>query len=107
MANQIAIRCHTQVGDSILCNKNHHLFYYESASVGDLSKTSFYPIDNKSGRIDSDDISVETITKKLKANGLLVYPWISTCVRAVTHAGIQKADVETAAKIFLDIFSEH
>ncbi|MDE0213792.1 MAG: beta-eliminating lyase-related protein, partial [Deltaproteobacteria bacterium] len=41
MANQIAIRLHTQPGDSVLCEEGSHTFAYEAGAGAALSGVQF------------------------------------------------------------------
>ncbi|MFM2118430.1 MAG: hypothetical protein RL316_1620, partial [Bacteroidota bacterium] len=33
MTNQIAIKCHTQPGDEIICEENSHIYQYEGGGI--------------------------------------------------------------------------
>ena len=37
MTNQIAIRCHTQLGDELVCDINSHIYNYEGAGISSNS----------------------------------------------------------------------
>src|SRR4051812_18382451 len=34
MTNQIAIKCHTQPGDEVICDKMSHIYQYEGGGIG-------------------------------------------------------------------------
>lgn len=33
MANQVAIKCHTNPGDEVICEFNSHVYYYEAGAL--------------------------------------------------------------------------
>lgn len=39
MANQVAVRCHTEPGDQILLDAQSHIYYYEAGAIAALSGT--------------------------------------------------------------------
>lgn len=56
MANQIAIRCHTEPGDEMICHKDSHAFYYESGAPSALSGVSLRFLDTPRGQFDGNDL---------------------------------------------------
>lgn len=56
MANQLALRCHTQPGDEIVCHRQSHCYYYESGAPAALLGLSFAFLDGARGQFDPDDI---------------------------------------------------
>jgi threonine aldolase len=56
MANQIAIRCHTQPGDEIIVHKESHIVHYEGGGAAALSGCSFAMVDGERGFFTSDDV---------------------------------------------------
>ncbi len=51
MTNQIAIKCHTQPGDEIICDKLSHIYQYEGGGIAFNSGCSVNLIDGDYGRI--------------------------------------------------------
>ncbi len=47
--NQIAIRCHTQPGDEVLCDANSHIVHYESGAPAAISGVAFRPLAGSRG----------------------------------------------------------
>jgi threonine aldolase len=57
MGNQIAINCHTQPGDEVICEVNSHAFNYESGAPAVLSGVQMFPITGDNGAFTSDQVS--------------------------------------------------
>src|ERR1035437_1565368 len=51
MGNQICLNVLTDPGDEVLCEKDCHIFNYESGSPAKLSGIQLFPIDGKAGVI--------------------------------------------------------
>lgn len=51
MTNQIAIKCHTQPGDEIICDKLSHIYQYEGGGIGFNAGCSVKLVDGDRGRI--------------------------------------------------------
>ncbi len=51
MTNQIAIKCHTQPGDEVICDKVSHVYIYEGGGIAFNSGCQVKPIDGDRGRI--------------------------------------------------------
>lgn len=56
MTNQIAIKCHTQPGDEIICDKLSHIYQYEGGGIAFNSGCSVNLIDGNRGRITANDV---------------------------------------------------
>lgn len=56
MTNQIAIKCHTQPGDEIICDKLSHIYQYEGGGIAFNSGCSVKLIDGDHGRITAEQI---------------------------------------------------
>lgn len=56
MANQIAIRMHTQLQDEIICDKLSHIYYYEAGGTFSNSGVSVRLIDGNRGRINATQV---------------------------------------------------
>jgi len=53
MTNQIGIKCHTQPGDEVICDKLSHVYIYEGGGIAFNSAASVKPIEGNSGRINA------------------------------------------------------
>jgi len=53
MTNQIAIKCHTQPGDEIICEKLSHIYQYEGGGIAFNSGCSVNLIDGNYGKINA------------------------------------------------------
>lgn len=51
MTNQIAIKCHTQPGDEIICEKLSHVYIYEGGGIAFNSGCQVKPVEGSFGRI--------------------------------------------------------
>ena len=56
MANQVAIKAHTQPGDEVICNKLSHVYYYEGGGIAVNSGASVCLLDGDRGRITAADV---------------------------------------------------
>jgi threonine aldolase len=63
MTNQIAIKCHTQPGDEIICDKLSHIYQYEGGGIGFNSGCSVHPIDGNYGRITAGSVEASINNK--------------------------------------------
>lgn len=54
MGNQICLNVLTNPGDEVICDKDAHIFNYESGSPAALSGISIFPIDGKYGMFTSE-----------------------------------------------------
>src|SRR5438309_161532 len=53
MANQIGIKCHTQPGDEVICDKLSHVYIYEGGGIAFNSGAQVKPIDGIRGMINA------------------------------------------------------
>jgi len=60
MTNQIAIKCHTQPGDEVICDKVSHVYIYEGGGIAFNSAAQVKPLDGDRGRITAEQV-VEAI----------------------------------------------
>ncbi len=51
MTNQIAIKCHTQPGDEVICDKLSHVYIYEGGGIAFNSSAQVKALDGDRGRI--------------------------------------------------------
>ena len=73
MTNQIAIKCHTQPGDEVLCETLSHVYIYEGGGIAFNSGCQVKPIDGERGRITAAQIEQHINPKfDYKANTSLV-----------------------------------
>ncbi|MBS1667663.1 MAG: aminotransferase class I/II-fold pyridoxal phosphate-dependent enzyme [Bacteroidetes bacterium] len=56
MSNQIAIRCHTQPGDEVICASNAHVYIYEGGGIASNSGSQVRAIDGDNGRINASQV---------------------------------------------------
>ena len=56
MTNQIAIKCHTQPGDEVICDRTSHIFQYEAGGIAFNSGCSVNVIVGNRGRISVDQV---------------------------------------------------
>jgi len=67
MTNQIAIKCHTQPGDEIICEKLSHIYQYEGGGIGFNAGCSVKLIDGSYGRITASQVE-ESINNRKDAH---------------------------------------
>ena len=51
MTNQIAIKCHTQPGDEVICDKMSHVYVYEGGGIAFNSGAQVRPLEGERGRL--------------------------------------------------------
>lgn len=56
MANQVAIKAHTQPGDEIICEKLSHVYIYEGGGIAFNSGCQVKPIEGKWGKITAKQV---------------------------------------------------
>lgn len=56
MSNQIAIKCHTQPGDEVICEKTSHVYVYEGGGIAFNSASQVKLIDGQRGRITAEQV---------------------------------------------------
>lgn len=54
MTNQIAIKCHTQPGDEVICDESSHIYQYEGGGIASNSGASVKLLQGNLGRINTD-----------------------------------------------------
>ncbi len=57
MTNQIAIKCHTQPGDEVICDESSHVYQYEGGGIAFNSGASVKLILGDRGRISSEQVA--------------------------------------------------
>jgi threonine aldolase len=57
MSNQIAIKCHTQPGDEVICEKQAHVYIYEGGGIAFNSGSQVRAIEGDHGRISAWQIA--------------------------------------------------
>ena len=57
MTNQIAIKCHTQPGDDVICDESAHVYQYEGGGIAFNSGASVKLLYGDRGRINADQVS--------------------------------------------------
>ena len=58
MSNQIAIKCHTQPGDEVICEKSSHVYIYEGGGIAFNSGSQVRALEGDRGRITAGQVSV-------------------------------------------------
>jgi threonine aldolase len=56
MANQIAVKVHTQPGDEVICDRLSHVYYYEAGGIARNSGASVCLIPGKRGRFTAKEV---------------------------------------------------
>ena len=54
MTNQIAIKCHTQPGDEVICDKNSHIYQYEGGGIAFNSGASVRLLEGHRGMVSAE-----------------------------------------------------
>lgn len=95
MTNQIAIKCHTQPGDELLCDVNAHIYNYEGGGIAANSGVQPKLINGNQGRITAQQIEEQI-------NG--DYDWLSkttlVCLEnTINRAGGSYYDINEIRKI--------
>lgn len=57
MTNQIAIKCHTQPGEEVICDKMSHVYIYEGGGIAFNSGCQVKAVEGDRGRITAGDVS--------------------------------------------------
>src|SRR6476469_9578298 len=57
MTNQIGIKCHTQPGDEVICDKLSHIYQYEGGGIAFNSGCSVKLLDGDNGRITAEMVA--------------------------------------------------
>lgn len=68
MTNQIAIKCHTQPGDELICDENSHIYNYEGGGISSNSGVQAKLLKGDRGRITA---------KQIEDNINLDYDWLT------------------------------
>jgi len=58
MTNQIAIKCHTQPGDEVICDESSHVYQYEGGGIAFNSGASVKLLNGNMGRITAEQVLV-------------------------------------------------
>lgn len=58
MTNQIAIKCHTQPGDELICDENAHIYQYEGGGIAFNSGCSVKLLPGDRGRINAKQVEM-------------------------------------------------
>ncbi len=56
MTNQVAIKCHTQPGDEVICDKLSHVYIYEGGGIAFNSGCQVKALEGNHGRINSQQV---------------------------------------------------
>jgi len=58
MSNQIAIKCHTQPGDEVICEQKAHIYVYEGGGIAFNSGSQVRALPSDLGRITAEQVSL-------------------------------------------------
>lgn len=58
MTNQIAIKCHTQPGDEVICDQTAHIYQYEGGGIAFNSGASVKLLNGDRGRITAEQVAL-------------------------------------------------
>ncbi len=58
MTNQIAIKCHTQPGDEVICDESAHVYQYEAGGIAFNSGSSVKLLTGDRGRVSAGQVKV-------------------------------------------------
>jgi len=58
MSNQIAIKCHTQPGDEVICERQAHIYIYEGGGIAFNSGSQVRALTGHRGRITAEQVSM-------------------------------------------------
>ena len=56
MTNQIAIKCHTQPGDEVICDKLSHVYIYEGGGIAFNSGAQVKALEGERGRVTAEQV---------------------------------------------------
>ena len=56
MSNQMGIRCHTQIGDEVVCASNAHVYIYEGGGIASNSGSQVKALEGNYGRINAEQV---------------------------------------------------
>lgn len=56
MSNQVAIKCHTQPGDEVICDRNAHVYIFEGGGIALNSSAQVKTVEGNRGRITADQV---------------------------------------------------
>lgn len=57
MSNQVAIKCHTQPGDEVICEKSSHVYIYEGGGIAFNSGSQVRALEGNLGRVTAGQVS--------------------------------------------------
>ena len=101
MTNQIGIKCHTQPGDEVICEKLSHVYIYEGGGIAFNSGCQVKAINGDRGRITAEQVKESINSRDIhKANTSLV------CLENTTNRGggacYDFAEIQRIKKICID-----
>ena len=70
MTNQIAIKCHSQPGDEVICDESSHIYQYEGGGIASNSGASVKLLQGNLGRINAVEEMLKLKLQKLKKQKL-------------------------------------
>ncbi|HLF46311.1 MAG TPA: GntG family PLP-dependent aldolase [Chitinophagaceae bacterium] len=82
MTNQIAIKCHTQPGDEVICDESSHVYQYEAGGIAFNSGASVKLLNGHRGRI-----TAEQVLKAINPNDLHKAKSSLVCLENTSNRG--------------------
>ena len=82
MANQVAIKSWTQLGDELICDLNAHVFNYESAAIAGLSGVQVNTIDAPRGIL-----TPEQVEARIRPDNVHYGPTTLVCIECTHNRG--------------------
>ncbi|MDQ6901810.1 MAG: beta-eliminating lyase-related protein [Bacteroidota bacterium] len=109
MTNQIAIKCHTQPGDEVICEKMSHVYIYEGGGIAFNSGCQVKAIDGDRGRITAEQVlgainpeDVHKATTRLVSLENTANRGGGSCYKLIDIHAIKKVCLENNLKLHLD-----
>lgn len=109
MSNQIAIKCHTQPGDEVICESNAHVYIYEGGGIAFNSGSQVRTLEGDRGRITAAQVSVAINPDDVHKARTSLVALENTCNRGGGSCydleeikKIQKVCTDTQLKLHLD-----
>ncbi|MDR0227972.1 MAG: PLP-dependent transferase [Flavobacteriaceae bacterium] len=83
MANQVAVKLHTQPGDQLICDRTSHIYAFEAGGVAANSGVTCAIVDGDRGRITAEQI----LSKYTDASNIHLCKTSLVCIENTTNMG--------------------
>ncbi len=101
MTNQIAIKCHTQPGDEVICEKLSHVYNYEGGGIAFNSGCQVRPLEGNLGRLTAIQVQ-----EAINPDDVHKAPTSLVCVENTSNRGggscYEMTDLQSIKKVCLD-----